>query len=268
MVNDSHVHVGYYSRMGKYCPFYYSPRRIIGVLNRCGVENFIVSSTCAQVEGIGVHEIIREAREVKRITGERSHLFFWLSGHLYDEDPDLEWLETGLFEGIKLHLGETQWTIHRRDDLHTILSLAQNYGLPVMFHSGINKDCRPTELAKIASIFPEIHFNFAHCRPMDEMAGVMADCPNVWTDTAYLALDEFPRLCNYNWYGRLMFGTDIPVWQAHEQCSLTTRYRMCQKAFEVTGLAGDGAFSSFLGSTIGRGAFPDSVSKTKQGKER
>ena len=50
---------------------------------------------------------------------------------------------------------------------------------------------------------------------MEEMAKVVADCPNVWTDTAYMAIGEFPRLHDYEWHGRLMFGTDLPVWQAN-----------------------------------------------------
>lgn len=47
MLCDAHIHVGYYARMGHDKPFYYSPRRVVGVLNRCGVDEFIVSSTCA-----------------------------------------------------------------------------------------------------------------------------------------------------------------------------------------------------------------------------
>ena len=78
MLCDAHVHVGYYSRKGREEPFYYSPRRVVGVLNRCGVDEFIVSSTCAQVEGIGIADILREAMEVKRLEGRRAYVFFRL----------------------------------------------------------------------------------------------------------------------------------------------------------------------------------------------
>ena len=44
---------------------------------------------------------------MKRLAGKRVHVFFWLSGHLYDEDSAMKWIETGLFEGVKLHEGET-----------------------------------------------------------------------------------------------------------------------------------------------------------------
>ena len=248
MLCDAHVHVGYYSRNGREEPFYYSPRRVVGVQNRCGVDEFIVSSTCAQVEGMGIADIVRETREVKRLAGRRAHVFFWLSGHLYDEDHEMHWLDLGLFEGFKLHEGETPWMQRRQKDLRSILSVAAERGLPVMFHAGPVAGCCPSELSKLAFDFPSIHFNFAHCRPMDEMAKVIADNPNVWTDTAYMAFDEFPRLRDYDWHDRLMFGTDLPVWQSHDDVGLTKRYREYVCAFRAAGLedASNVAFHDFV----------------------
>lgn len=224
MLCDAHIHVGYYSRLGEDEPFYYSPRRIVGTLTRCGIDEFIVSSTCAQVAGIGIRDIVREAREIKRIAGDRAHMFFWLSGHLYDEDPQMRWLDSGLFCGFKFHEEETPWFRERHRDLLSVLSVAKERNMPVMFHSGENDGSRPKELARIADKFPSIRFCFAHCRPMGEMSKVVKDYPNVWTDTAYMALDEFSRLRNYDWHGRLMFGTDLPVWQAREKVGLGKRY--------------------------------------------
>jgi len=89
MIYDAHVHVGYYSRLGSRAPFYYSPRRVAGVLHRCGVEDFIVSSTCAQVTSISLADIMREAREMKRVAGGRAHQFFWLAGRFYVDDRNL-----------------------------------------------------------------------------------------------------------------------------------------------------------------------------------
>lgn len=233
---DCHVHMGYYTRVGYTDPFYYSPRRIVGVLNRCGVDGFIVSSTCAQVASIRIKDLVREAHEMKRLAGRRAHIFFWLSGRLYDEDPSLAWFQTGLFEGIKLHECETPWLQKRRADLDKILSFAEKHGLPVMFHAGTTGWCRPLRLAHVAQEHPTIQFNFAHCRPMKEMAMVIVACSNVWTDTAYLAPEEFSTLRNYNWHGRLMFGTDLPVWQSQEPAGLTVRYLHYMHLFRSTGL--------------------------------
>lgn len=248
MITDAHVHVGYFLRTGYAEPFYYSPRRIAGILDRCGVDEFAVSSTCAQMEEIGIADIVRETREMKRLAGNRAHVFFWLSGHLYDQDPEMKWLESGLLEGVKLHEGETPWMKCRKKALRKVLSAASKRNLPVMFHAGEDAGCRPSKLAKFAREFPNVRFNFAHCRPMEEMAKVVADCPNVWTDTAYMAIDEFPKLHDYDWHGRLMFGTDLPVWQANEKVGLTKRYREYLQAFRETGLeaASSAAFRNFV----------------------
>ncbi len=248
MLCDAHVHMGYYSRKGRREPFYYSPRRILGVLDRCGIGKFIVSSTCAQIAGIGVDAIVREAREMKRIAGSRAQIFFWLSGHLYDEDPGLSWIGNGLFAGIKFHEIETPWMERRSGELRRVLSVAAERNLPVMFHSGPNLGCRPLELAKIACAYPSVRFNFAHCRPMDEMAKVVADCPNVWTDTAYMALGDFQKLRDYDWHGRLMFGSDLPTWQTCGTVGLTAQYRAYVMALRETGLIGAAAdaFAGFL----------------------
>ncbi len=253
MICDAHVHTGYFLRAGYAEPFYYSPRRVVGVLNRCGVDEFVVSSTCAQIQEIGIEDIVREAREMKRLAGRRAYIFFWLSWHLYAQDTEMKWVDVGLFEGIKLHEGETPWMKQRRDALRKVLSFAAKKGLPVMFHSGPDEGCRPLELAAVAMEYPNVRFNFAHCRPMDEMAKVIAECPNVWTDTSYMSIGDFPKLRDYDWHGRLMFGTDVPVWQARETIGLTKRYRKYVRAVKASGfeLASNIAFKKFVGEYAG-----------------
>ena len=73
--------------------------------------------------------------------------------------------------------------------------------------------------AKFAQEFPAVRFDFAHCRPTDEMADVVAACPNVWTDTAFMDADGMRKLPRYDWHGRLMFGSDVPTWQARGEVS-------------------------------------------------
>ena len=67
------------------------------------------------------------------------------------------------------------------------------------------------------------------------------------------AFDEFPKLCDYDWRERLMFGTDLPVWQAHENCGLTRRYREYVRAFRATGLVAESnvAFRCFVAEMKG-----------------
>lgn len=248
MFYDAHIHVGFYSRYRYRRPFYYSPRKIAGVLNRCGVDECIVSSTCAQVRCIRLDQILAEAAEIKRLFGKRAHLFFWLSGHLYDEDTSLSWMQTGLYEGVKFHECETPWFTKRRTLLWRILEKIEAAGLRVKFHSGTCDGCRPRQLQKVVADFPSVKFNLAHCHPVMEMLNVIERYENVWTDVVCRSEDEVIGLRNYNWHDRLMFGSDLPVWQANEDISLTRCYREMKRRFEVSELSksAEVAFRSFI----------------------
>ncbi len=242
---DAHVHVGYYSRIGREEPFYYSPRRVVGVLRRCGVEDFIVSSTCAQVECFPLADILREAREMRRVADACAHQFFWLTGRFYDVDRELKVLDTGLYEGLKLHELETPWMGARRRDLERVLAIAEERRLPVQFHCG-PEPCSPRALAKIAAKFPSVNFDFAHCSPMDEMAEVISDLPNVWTDVAWLADDAWAQLGDYDWHGRIMFGSDFPAYHAKEELRVLEEYRRKLFCWQSVGFDGQKAFHRFL----------------------
>ena len=250
MFADAHVHVGYFNCRTSGRVEYYSPRRVIGVLDRCGVDEFVVSSTSAQAAGIAVEGLLDEAREVKRIAGKRAWQFLWVTWGMYERAEWLKLLDSGLYDGIKLHEQEGHWVENHGLNLADVLDVAEERGLPVQFHAGPDGCCKPEELMRFATSHPDVRFDFAHCRPMNEMASVMTRCRNVWTDTAYMALNDFEKLPYFDWHHRLMFGTDLPVWQAHEDVSLTRRYRECVAAFARTGLTEDaaGAFRTFLGS--------------------
>jgi len=100
-----------------------------------------------------------ESPETKRLAGNRAHVFFWLSGPLYDQDPEMKWLEAGLFEGIKLHEGETPWMKCRKKALRKIMSVAAERNLRIMLHGGLDVGCRPYELAKVAHAFPSVRLS-------------------------------------------------------------------------------------------------------------
>ena len=250
MICDAHVHVGYYNRFGRDEPFYWSPRKVAGVLARCGVGDFIVSSTNAQVTGISREDIIREAREMRLRAGAAAHQFYWLSGRLYDEDRNLSFLDTGLFEGLKFHELETPWMQRRKDDLLRILAIAAERQLPVMFHCAPLPGCSAAELMELAERFPAVRFDFAHFNPADETIAVMERCPNVFADIATFDAYEYNTLpeISVDVQRRVLFGTDFPAWHARIDEGLSSWYRVRTKMFcehfdmERAG----GAFRDFL----------------------
>lgn len=233
MICDAHIHVGYYERLGHDEPFYWSPRRIAGVLARCGVSEFIVSSTNAQVEGVAKQDILREAREVRLRAGSGAHQFYWLSGRLYDEDRSLSFLDSGLFEGLKFHELETPWMEKREKDLLRILAIADERGLPVQFHCAPIGGCAAAYLMSLAERFPSVRFDFAHFNPADETVAVMGRCPNVFADVSTYNTADYnalPAMADHV-LDRIMFGTDFPALHARIATGSPQWYREKMREF-------------------------------------
>lgn len=153
MIADAHVHVGWFycHRHGELR--YFSPRRIAGIMERCGVEAFLISSTSAQADGITNEGLLAESNEVRRVMGRQCYQFLWVS---WDNRENLtSLLDSGLYAGIKLHEKEGGWLESHAMDLFRVLDCVRERGLPVQFHSGEDPYCGPSALMKIARLYPE-----------------------------------------------------------------------------------------------------------------
>ena len=144
MICDAHVHVGYFERLNYEYPFYYSPRRISSILKRCGVNSFIFSSISSYLKIVNQKSIIDETVELKKEFGHGAYAFYWLSGEIFDNDRDLTCVDTEIFDGVKLHELETNWS-KRPKDLDYILSILEERKIPVQFHIGEDFGCYPND---------------------------------------------------------------------------------------------------------------------------
>jgi len=221
-VNDAHVHVGYFPRLGFEEPFYYSPRRVVGILNRAGVDEFIFSSTNAIWDFTG-KVMHAEAREMLRLAPGRAHPFFWVTDEYLKRDRYLENLPD-FYEGFKLHGGETPW-LHHWKLLNRVLSIARERRLPVQIHTGgeVNERDNPlTAYLYSCMAFKEVNFDLAHGKPFRSVPDAVNRNENVYVDCAYCTqeivqgwLDAGAR------EDRILFGSDIPVQQRLANVSLT-----------------------------------------------
>ena len=87
-------------------------------------------------------------------------------------------------KGLKLHQG----TGIRADDerVYPIIDRCAEYGLPVYVHTGIQPTSSPTNVARLASLYPQVKFVMGHGGmqwPEQAMGAAMA-CPNVYVGTA------------------------------------------------------------------------------------
>lgn len=224
---DAHVHMGYFPRRSKEEPYYYSPRRIFGALTRAGVDEFIVSSTNAiwDVEGTSMHA---EAREMKRLAGQSAHIFFWVGMRYLEHDSDLTHLPEGLYEGFKLHGGESAW-LQNPKLLMRVLSIAQERAYPVQIHTGSNDNGASNTMGEYLPYcrrFPELHIDLAHGIPHEDVPDALATHPHVYIDTAFVPHKTVQTWLNAGVDGRrIMFGSDLPAPQRHENTSLSAYVR-------------------------------------------
>lgn len=226
---DAHVHMGYFPRLGREEAFYYSPRRIFGALTRAGVDEFIVSSTNAiwDIDGTSMHA---EAKEMKRLAGQRAHIFFWVSLRYLERDPDLTRLPAGLYEGFKLHGGESAW-LQKPKLLMRILSLARERSFPVQIHTG-KSDNGIGEYLPYCRRFPELSIDLAHGLPHEDVPSVLAELPHVYVDTAFVSANTVQAWLDAGAdERRIMFGSDIPAPQRYTKTSLSAYVRHENRKF-------------------------------------
>lgn len=254
---DAHVHMGYFPRRGKEEPYYYSPRRIYGALTRAGVNEFIVSSTNAiwDIEGTSMHA---EAREMKRLAGQRAHVFFWVGMRYLEHDADLTRLPDGLYEGVKLHGGESAW-LQNPKQLMRVLSIARERSFPVQIHTGSNDNGTSNTIGEYLPYcrrFPELHIDLAHGIPHADVPGVLTALPHVYIDTAFVNHKAVEAWLNSGVdEHRIMFGSDLPAPQRYEKISLSAYIRressklgsmdiLCHNAKRFLGIMEKGETSS------------------------
>ena len=215
MICDAHIHVGRYYRIMDAATFecndfYYEPKVVASVLKRCGVDEFIFSSISSQRHAT-VPEVECEVRETQAAFGLGAHPFYWVTGPFYEADPDFKILDKGLFEGVKIHELETPWVKERPKDLERILSVLEERDVPVQFHSGEDEGCYPHEILPFVKRHPKLRIDFAHCRPHKEMIECLRECPNLFTDTAFMPTEYYPELVEAGVESQILFGTDLPI---------------------------------------------------------
>ena len=208
MICDAHVHVGT-PGIGDIPPEA-SPRFVAGLLKTCSVEEFIFSSLGAQM-GTPFEAVERDAVETRKAFGAGAHAFLWLTGRFYDADQGLKALDSGIWEGVKLHERETPWVEERPKDFERILCILEERSLPIQVHAGEDEGCRPGDLVPFFQRHPRLRADISHCRPLADAIRVLKECPWLFADTSFMPPEKYAALMAAGVADRVMFGTDFPT---------------------------------------------------------
>lgn len=207
MIIDNHVHVGWYS------DGYHSPLEIWNSLQQAGVDSAVVSSTstCAEL----YHNIKTEFYQLFSIAG-RGNIcpILWLTPDMLFKGWPLKKLLKSKIEwrGIKLHyISHPRWSQHPCM-VEEALEIARSLGnVPVLLHTGEWENCHAGVFKPLVTANSDLNFVLAHGRPVEETIHLMKAFSNVWTDTAFMPVEDIKRLKEVSLSERVMFGSDAPI---------------------------------------------------------
>ncbi len=163
-----------------------------------------------------------------------------------------DFLEHGLVKGLKLYPGYEPFYPHDKR-LQVVYDLAEEFDVPVMFHSGDTyspkgklKYSHPLEIDEVAVDHPNVKFVICHLgNPwLTDCMEVVYKNQNVYTDISGLVLGEFTEA--FEEYmseeirdaiiyagdpGRFLFGTDWPICSLKSYLSFVKQLGLPEDAF-------------------------------------
>lgn len=207
MIIDNHVHMGWYS------DGYHSPLEIWRSLKEAGVDSAVVSSTstCAEL----YHNILTEFYQLFSIAGkENIYPILWLTPAMLLKGWPLKKLIRSKIEwrGIKLHyISHPLWS-KTPCLVDKALDVARNLeNVPVLLHTGDWESCHAGVFEPVITANPDLKFVLAHGRPIEETIYLMKTFVNVWTDTAFMPIEDIKKLVSEDLTEKILFGSDMPV---------------------------------------------------------
>jgi len=124
------------------------------------------------------------------------------------------YIEEHKFKGIKLHPLLHMFTPNSKE-VHKILNLAQEFGVPVFIHSGHPPTSLPWQIENLAKHFPDVpivmvHMGHGNAFYIQAAIEIAERCENIYLETSGMpmsakiaeAYDIVPE--------KVLFGTDIP----------------------------------------------------------
>lgn len=114
--------------------------------------------------------------------------------------------------GIKLHYVSHPQLADSKFWRDSYVQIAKQLGnVPIMFHTGKWESCHAAAFQSIIVSNPDLTFVLAHGRPIYETIFLMKQYSNVWTDTAFMPIEEIRLLKEEGLTTRTMFGSDAPI---------------------------------------------------------
>lgn len=218
MIRDCHVHVGRFKD-----GYYFDPSKVHSILRNLGIGAWVVSSTSTSDDDF---EIVRdEINNLVRCAPDRTLPLLWVTPEMEKLSNDLSMYDGFPIYGIKVHGYANNWNL-RHDGLKNVFRIADRKKLPVILHTGGSPESDAGVYAKLCQEFRKVMVVLAHGRPIHQAIQVMINNPNVYIDTAFMALHDIRSVVESVGNNRILFGTDFPLDSYfYPNQSLAARYK-------------------------------------------
>lgn len=218
MLIDSHVHVGQFFNS------YFSAEYIFDFTKKCGINQFVVSSTSACEDNI--EKVIAELSHLCEIGGTNILPCLWLTETMIHSPKFNSYFECGVsWRCLKIHpaLHPEQWE-SRSQQISTVISLARLLHIPLLIHTGYDATCRSDKYDKEIASNPDVNFILAHGRPLDATSKSLISYTNTYVDTAFMPIEDIIHLVNIGYGDRILWGSDFPITQFYYQNTNPVNY--------------------------------------------
>lgn len=204
-VFDSHIH------FGQFYDICTTPKELLDYLNSVGVAAFTASSTSI-CEG-DYDKVITEMQELVEAGGSKIYPVLWVLPQMLEDGGLEKFMDSGInWKCVKIHpqLHPTKWLADERC-IVSVCRFASTLLVPLLIHTGEMSGCYPKQFEHVIKRFPNLVFILAHGRPIEQTVSLMKTYQNVWTDTAFMPINNVVRLCDEKLSDRVLWGTDYPI---------------------------------------------------------
>ena len=166
--------------------------------------------------------------ELQQLAGNRLLPVLWITPEMLLHGRLKCFLDSPIsWKMLKIHpqLHPIEWHSNG-ENLRKVIRLAKKMNLPLLIHTGEFAGCYPSLFEKTIRNNPSVTFILAHGRPLEETITMLQRYPNVFTDTAFMPIDNILKLCNLGFASRILWGTDIPIQQYYNRDKSLVEY--CQ----------------------------------------
>lgn len=202
---DSHIH------FGQFYDLYTSSTELKNYLDSVGVERFAASSTTI-CEG-DYEKVITEIKELVEICGEKFLPVLWIIPSMLKDGSLDKFMDSSIhWRCLKIHpqLHPMAW-LDDSSKMRWVVSMASVLQMPLLIHTGEIAGCYPRLYEQWIAKFPNVTFILAHGRPINDAIKLMKKYPNVWTDTAFMPIENIAKLCDEKLSERVLWGSDYPI---------------------------------------------------------